>query len=580
MAKLDFKKLIEPVSEEEPCGPDLDEAFDMDYMNFVALIEGRLPGSYFSFDPSSMDFEGDYEQFAEFLNRSRDIRLLVPLAQYKILERDLEGFVDAVETIHVLLRDFWEDVHPKGFDGDYMLRMAPLYTLDDMPTAVLPLQGATLLTSRRAGRITLRSILLSEGELSPRDEEEVLDSATLDTAFAETDEADIEKLKDLAIRLRDALAGIRKVCIENAGFDSAVNLDRLPAAVERMIEAINDRTGGGDEQAEGAADGEGGATGEGGRPALSVGAITNRAEVADALYAAARYYALNEPTSPVQLILRQAERLVEGNFYDIIYELLPESYSYSKLRLGTTPFFEIQLDKMNSANPAPDYTSPVRPGSETDTSSSSWESVDDEEDETSEPYEEGAEEGAGDGAQKPPEEEAAAEEAPADDGWGVSEGEEEPAEEAAAEEAPADDGWGVSGDEEAGGEETPAEDGGEEEAAEAPADDGWGMSGDDETGGETDDGSSEEAEAEAESESEPAAAAVAPEPERRVFEAHTRQDAVALMDKVVAYYRAMEPSSPVPLLVQRAMDMTSRSFMDILTDMLPSGTLKTPEQDY
>jgi type VI secretion system protein ImpA len=51
----------------------------------------------------------------------------------------------------------------------------------------------------------------------------------------------------------------------------------------------------------------------------------------------------------------------------------------------------------------------------------------------------------------------------------------------------------------------------------------------------------------------------------------TREDAIRLLDDVSEYFRKNEPSSPVPLLLQRAKRLVSKDFMEILRDLTPSG---------
>lgn len=51
----------------------------------------------------------------------------------------------------------------------------------------------------------------------------------------------------------------------------------------------------------------------------------------------------------------------------------------------------------------------------------------------------------------------------------------------------------------------------------------------------------------------------------------TRQDAVRALDAVAAWFRQNEPSSPVPLFVDRAKRLVSMSFLDILEDVAPGG---------
>jgi type VI secretion system protein ImpA len=48
-------------------------------------------------------------------------------------------------------------------------------------------------------------------------------------------------------------------------------------------------------------------------------------------------------------------------------------------------------------------------------------------------------------------------------------------------------------------------------------------------------------------------------------------DVILALDKISEYYQRHEPSSPVPLLVQRAKRLVSKGFMEILRDVAPDG---------
>lgn len=56
-----------------------------------------------------------------------------------------------------------------------------------------------------------------------------------------------------------------------------------------------------------------------------------------------------------------------------------------------------------------------------------------------------------------------------------------------------------------------------------------------------------------------------------VGEIRTRDDAVRILDNLVDYFRRNEPSSPVPLLLQRAKRLVAKDFMEILRDLTPDG---------
>jgi type VI secretion system protein ImpA len=57
----------------------------------------------------------------------------------------------------------------------------------------------------------------------------------------------------------------------------------------------------------------------------------------------------------------------------------------------------------------------------------------------------------------------------------------------------------------------------------------------------------------------------------RLMPITTRDDAMLLLDLVRAYYERYEPSSPLPLLLNRVRRLADMSFIDILRDIAPDG---------
>jgi type VI secretion system protein ImpA len=65
----------------------------------------------------------------------------------------------------------------------------------------------------------------------------------------------------------------------------------------------------------------------------------------------------------------------------------------------------------------------------------------------------------------------------------------------------------------------------------------------------------------------------------------SRQDVVRSLDAIAAFYRQAEPSSPIPLLLERAKRLVSKDFLEVLADIAPdalataraAGGLKPPE---
>jgi type VI secretion system protein ImpA len=56
-----------------------------------------------------------------------------------------------------------------------------------------------------------------------------------------------------------------------------------------------------------------------------------------------------------------------------------------------------------------------------------------------------------------------------------------------------------------------------------------------------------------------------------VGEIASRQDAIRAIDAIAAFFRKNEPSSPVPLLLDRAKRLVSKSFLEVLEDIAPDS---------
>jgi len=44
-----------------------------------------------------------------------------------------------------------------------------------------------------------------------------------------------------------------------------------------------------------------------------------------------------------------------------------------------------------------------------------------------------------------------------------------------------------------------------------------------------------------------------------------------MLDKILAYYQRHEPSSPVPMLIERAKRLAPKSFYEIMEDLAPDS---------
>jgi type VI secretion system protein ImpA len=483
MAEIDFPALTAPVSDDAPCGLDLEQRDDPDFMQFMARADGLLPSSFFAFKRADIDFPAEYAAAGKLLAETRDLRLLTLLAKLHLLDRDLKGFASGLATIRELLTERWDSVHPRGEDGDYGLRMAVLQSLDDMSPVVLPLQHMPLAQSRQHGAISYRTHLLATKAISPREEESVLDPPAVEAAFMQTDLPALIRTRDELRTVVESLQGIRAVSIERSSFDQAVTFDRLlplatgalalvdgivtkrdPAAAPSLgiagqVRDLIANAFGREPAAEAAPPPVATA------PSEAVGPLADAAAAAAALGGAAAYFSASEPSSPVLLLVRQAQQLKGKSFFEVMQILVPNRAEAARIEIGPDRAFGLPLERLSQLS----------------------------------------ENGSG--------------------------------------------------------------------SAEAPGEESsWSSWGSEESDGTSDEGTRSEEGGSAAADGEGATYA------GKRFAPGTRAEALGLIREVGLFFRRVEPSSPIPLLLDRALALADRDFLSLLKDVLPPEAEPDAEQ--
>ncbi len=384
MSAVAFDTVTAPVSDDLPCGPDLDLEGDPDFMNFMARTEGLLPQSFFTvnddgvsvpFDRTQIAYADEAKTIARFLGDSRDLRLLTTLAKFAILSRDLPTFTGSLDAIARLLSEHWVDVHPRGEDGDFTLRMVTLQTLDDMPTVVLPVQYAPLVMGRRSGNVTFRNVQVALSEVQRRNGEDAIELSTIDSAVSDTDLDTLVVLRDRLALACAAVATIQRVWIEHAGYDQALSFPRLAPVLTRIERWLNEAVARRDPSAQrqdgAAAEPTSGSVPAAAGPVAVPGSFASAAEAAQALAAAVDYFRRNEPASPTLLLVAQAQDLVGKSLHQILSALMPERTDHARFALGGDIPLNLPLQRLSEL---PGLTGDIGSDSATpdDGSSDSW----------------------------------------------------------------------------------------------------------------------------------------------------------------------------------------------------------------
>ncbi|WP_293794672.1 type VI secretion system ImpA family N-terminal domain-containing protein [uncultured Bosea sp.] len=360
MAGLNFAELTKPVSADEPCGPDLED--DLDFMNATARLEVALPASYFrrdddgrqvAFDRTSIEFPPAFAELGKLLERSRDLRVFVLAAKLTILNRDVPGFSASLSAMADLLGSYWEEVHPRALDGDFVMREVALQGLDELATVVLPLQHAPLFVSRRIGPFMFRSQLVASGETKLVEGEQHPDASAIQAALGEVEVDDLVAVLGQVNAARDALARLRTIWLEKVGVDHPLGFPRLAALLDQIAAfldaAVARRVPG--HQAAGPEPVATGPQGSAANTASFVpGSLSSILHVKDTLSACLGYFRKTEPSSPAVLLIGQAQQLIGKSLIEVIQIMFPDHVDKAVIEIGDQRRFRLPLERL----PAPD----------------------------------------------------------------------------------------------------------------------------------------------------------------------------------------------------------------------------------
>jgi len=345
MPRIDFTTLANPLSENDPCGPDLDSRGDEDYLNFVTIAEGLLPAEFFEdgapFDAAKIDVDGQITRLAPLLKRTRDVRLLLLLARFLVLDRDLAGFAATLEVISQLLEAYWEQVHPRAEAGSFSMRAAAIATLN-APTVFFPLQFIPLCEDRRLGVITLRTHLCTTGEVKPREGEAARTASEILEGLRQSDSNQFAATRDLIAKLAAALRQIDSIFAEHCGIGKTPHLEKITATVAAMA-ALMDEAAGKEQEA--------GPAGEAEQSGV-FGVIKNAFGAGKALEAAIEYFRCSEPSSPVLPLIAQARELQGKTFVEVMQMLLPNRTSDAAYAIGDQKVFALPVERLAPVMPA------------------------------------------------------------------------------------------------------------------------------------------------------------------------------------------------------------------------------------
>jgi type VI secretion system protein ImpA len=323
---IDVEQLLKPISAEAPCGKDL--SYDPGFLALEGLIAGK-PETQFS-AAEEPDWKAVQDACLALLAQSKDLRVAVPLCLALVKLEGAVGLRDGLVLLKGLLERYWTELYPKldpEENNDPLERVnviaslsTSLGTFGDPLRFLQRVREIPLANSPQMGWFSLADIAGDKVTLPNGEEKPRASAAQIKAAFRDTKPDELEgcgrAILDSVVLAKD----IDRFLMETVGAAKAPDMAALTTVlndIQKNLAPYASRVLGqmqAEEQIAGASGSE--------RTAVD-GAIQSRQDVVRLLERICDYYSRTEPSSPLPLLLRRAQRMAEMDFLQIVDELTP-----------------------------------------------------------------------------------------------------------------------------------------------------------------------------------------------------------------------------------------------------------------
>ena len=345
-------ELLQPVSAEQPCGEDF--TYHPSLQELDTLVQGKPEtqvGEVIS-EAEEPDWKAVMESSVGILKQSKHLRVGVTLCLAGLKMEGFSGFRDGLGVLRGLVETYWNDVYPKldpDDNNDPTERMnilnnlsAPIGTFGDPYRFLERLRAAPLCSSAQMGRVTLNDILDAEDPAkqaeAPAEEgapakPRRMGASQISAAFRDSDPGAIKENYAAVGQIMETVAGINTFLTGTVGAVNGASFGDLTKALKKIEGSLAAQIPG-EGGASAASDEQPGEAAGAGAGGGGNGEIRSREDVVFALGQICDFYERAEPSSPVPLLLKRAQRLARMNFMEIMNDLTPDALNQLKVIAG------------------------------------------------------------------------------------------------------------------------------------------------------------------------------------------------------------------------------------------------------
>lgn len=336
MPNIDIQNLLSEVSAESPCGEDL--SYDQSYLALERMVQARPTGGVLGKEETAEEpnWREVCEKSCELLKRSKDLRIAMYLTLALLKLEGIQGLRDGLFMQRGLLERFWDKLHPQLDPDDNNDPLERINVLQSLSPTTVNVQDpmkfrqriveVPLCNSPKMGRFSFRDIQIAKGEITISGDQQTKapNMSLIDAAFQDTPVEQLQAMSQAAEETLGHINAIMNVFSERASNGQGPNFDVLQTLMGNIRKYVQGHLAKEDQGVaveQGPAADEGKAAG--GIPLT--GDIRSPKEALLALEKVCHYFERQEPSSPVPLLLRRAQKLVSKSFLEVIEDFCPDA---------------------------------------------------------------------------------------------------------------------------------------------------------------------------------------------------------------------------------------------------------------
>jgi len=336
---IDVEEFLKPISADQPCGKDL--SYDAGFLALDERIVGK-PETQFS-AAEEPDWKGVRDACLELFRQSKDLRVAVKLSLALIRLEGAGGLRDGLALLKGLLERYWADLYPKldpEENNDPLERVnilsslsTPVGTFGDPLRFIQRVRQIPLANSARMGWFSLADIAGDKTILPNGEEKPAATAAAIQAAFRDSKPEELDGYGRAISESITLVQEIDALLTATVGAGRAVDM----GALMNVLTEIQKNLGPYLSKPPGEAGQDQNPDGSAPEAASGIGGIQSRQDVVRVLEKICEFYARTEPSSPLPLLLRRAQRLAEMDFLQIVDELSPGTRSQFEPIVGVKP---------------------------------------------------------------------------------------------------------------------------------------------------------------------------------------------------------------------------------------------------